>query len=89
VEENMRGGKGGKARATREVVVVKEFVDRPFRNDNDRNLAEFESLENKEYSVPVWASGNYLIALCLLHFLCFPTQHILRRYSISYQSHKL
>jgi hypothetical protein len=47
VEENMRGGKGGKARATREVVVVKEFVDRPFRNDNDRNLAEFESLENK------------------------------------------
>ena len=80
----MSGGKGGKARATREVMVVKEFVDRPFRND--RNLAEFESLENKKYSVPVWASGDYLIAVCPLHFLCFPTQHILRRYSISYLS---
>jgi len=47
---------------------VKEFVDR-FRNDNDRNLAEFERLENKKYSVPVWASGNYLIAVCPLSVL--------------------
>ena len=28
--------------------------DRPFRNDNDCNLVEFESLENNEYSVPIW-----------------------------------
>jgi len=35
----MRSGKGGKARAMREVVLL----------DNDRNMAEFESSENKKY----------------------------------------
>jgi hypothetical protein len=48
VEENMRGGKGGKARATHKVVVVKEFVDRPFQNDNDHYL----------WSLKVWKIKN-------------------------------